>query len=97
MKIVFWHCHIPLVSSVICLNCVIDLIIYVNLELSTRVPDNVRATLNHCFNITTNIPADDENSVEPADDIDSLYNQVKKFHDEATLERSVGNVSPAQI
>ena len=52
----------------------------------------MRITLNHCFNITTNTPADVENSVEPADDIDSLYSQVKKFHDEATQERSVWDV-----
>ena len=68
-----------------------------NLELSTRVPDNVRRTLNHCFNITTTTPVDVENSVEPADDIDSLYSKVKKFHDEATQERSVWDVGSKKM
>ena len=49
----------------------------------------MRITLNHCFNLTTITPAEAENAVEQAEDIDSLYNEVKKFHDEARLERSV--------
>ena len=48
--------------------------------------------LNQCFDLRVTNPSDSqaEETQEVADDIDKLYDEVKKFHDMAANDRLVG-------